>query len=139
MQIFIDATPDGEIILKTPYSRDFVSALKERIQKHGRRWDAGLRVWIITAADFRVARDIIEENFGKDWVISDSADLLINPHGRSPFDLLFVKRDAPECVIKAAYKALSLNNHPDRGGSNADMVRLNIAFEDALNHRKRGG
>lgn len=44
------------------------------------------------------------------------------------YDILGVQADAPEEVIKAAYKALSQKHHPDRGGSSEQMSRINEAY-----------
>lgn len=42
---------------------------------------------------------------------------------------LYVTPDAPPEVIKAAYKALAMKYHPDRGGDGRAMVEVNAAFE----------
>lgn len=41
---------------------------------------------------------------------------------------LYVTTDAPAEVIRAAYKALALKYHPDRGGDGAKMLEVNAAF-----------
>jgi hypothetical protein len=42
---------------------------------------------------------------------------------------LFVLPNAPRCVVDAAYKALSKELHPDRGGDVVAMQALNSAYE----------
>lgn len=39
--------------------------------------------------------------------------------------------------VRARYKELALENHPDRGGSEAKMRELNLAYERVLHHRER--
>lgn len=48
---------------------------------------------------------------------------------QSHFQTLWLLDGAPLEVIRAAYKALALLHHPDRGGSHEAMVRINTAFE----------
>lgn len=45
------------------------------------------------------------------------------------YEILGVRQDAPDVVIKAAYKALSQKHHPDRGGDAEVMKRINEAYE----------
>lgn len=48
---------------------------------------------------------------------------------RSDYAMLFVTDDAPPEVIKAAYKALAIKYHPDRGGDTVAMQAVNAAFD----------
>lgn len=47
----------------------------------------------------------------------------------SHYDTLGVRPDAPEVVIRAAYKALSMQHHPDRGGNAELMASINAAYD----------
>ncbi len=47
---------------------------------------------------------------------------------RNYYRLLHVQPDAPDVVIKAAYRALMAMHHPDRGGSAATAALLNEAW-----------
>jgi hypothetical protein len=49
--------------------------------------------------------------------------------GEDPYEVLGVRSDAPEEVIKAAYKAQAKRFHSDLGGDDAEMRRVNAAFE----------
>lgn len=46
----------------------------------------------------------------------------------SPYKILYLLDDAPMEVVKAAYRALSLKNHPDVGGDGNAMVVINAAY-----------
>lgn len=48
------------------------------------------------------------------------------------FTLLGLDIGAPTEVIRRAWRAKSTQHHPDAGGSNESMVRLNLALETAL-------
>lgn len=48
---------------------------------------------------------------------------------------LFVLNSAPEEVVRAAYKALAIKHHPDKGGDTQTMQRINAAF-DAIKKSK---
>ncbi|MDB5552163.1 MAG: hypothetical protein JWL86_2147, partial [Rhizobium sp.] len=43
------------------------------------------------------------------------------------WEVLGVARNADIVQIEAAYRALAARSHPDRGGSDSAMARLNVA------------
>lgn len=54
------------------------------------------------------------------------------PNGPSPTTdhaALYVTADAPAVVIRAAYKALATLHHPDKGGTTAQMQKINQAYD----------
>ncbi len=51
------------------------------------------------------------------------------PKSVDPYTALWLLPGAPPEVIKAAYRALALMNHPDHGGDTAAMQRINAAFK----------
>ena len=53
-----------------------------------------------------------------------------------PYHVLQVTPDAEPEVIQAAYRALARKYHPDMGGSDLEMAKLNAAWETV---RDRGG
>lgn len=53
-----------------------------------------------------------------------------------PYRVLGVTKEAPDFVVKAAYKAAAKRVHEDKGGSQAAMSRLNQAME--IIRRRRG-
>ena len=56
---------------------------------------------------------------------------------QDPYVLLGVSpSDAPE-VVRSRFHELALERHPDRGGSEAKMRELNLAYEKILRHRQR--
>jgi hypothetical protein len=57
---------------------------------------------------------------------------------RDPYDILGVKRSATLDDVKAAYRRLCKERHPDMGGSHEAMVELNTAYGFVLNELKQG-
>ncbi|MBN1210436.1 MAG: J domain-containing protein [Myxococcaceae bacterium] len=56
---------------------------------------------------------------------------------QDPYRMLGVSPlDSPE-VVRARYRELALERHPDRGGSADKMRELNDAYERILKHRQR--
>lgn len=53
----------------------------------------------------------------------------------NPYQVLHLQPGAPLEVVKAAYKALALTHHPDRGGDEERMKQVNIAFDTILRQR----
>jgi DnaJ-domain-containing protein 1 len=47
----------------------------------------------------------------------------------NPFEELGVSPDASQEEVKRAYRKRAQKVHPDRGGSNEQMARLNLAYE----------
>lgn len=45
--------------------------------------------------------------------------------------VLGVSKDASQEQIKAAYRKKSAENHPDRGGNDAAMAEINLAYQEA--------
>ena len=50
----------------------------------------------------------------------------------NPWEILGVKRGSSAAVIEAAYREKAKKAHPDAGGSNDEMARLNRARDEAL-------
>jgi len=48
-----------------------------------------------------------------------------------------VERDAGEDVILSAYRALARKTHPDAGGSEAEFIRVQTAYEAARSEAAR--
>jgi len=52
------------------------------------------------------------------------------PCGPSPYQVLGLDPSAPDEVVKLGYRHLAQRRHPDRGGSQEVMARLNQAYEE---------
>jgi ribosomal protein S27AE len=56
---------------------------------------------------------------------------------RDPYQVLGVSPSDPLEVVRARFRELALAQHPDRGGCEAKMRELNVAYEKILGHRQR--
>ena len=52
------------------------------------------------------------------------------PVGPSPYQVLGLDPSAPDEVVRLVYRHLANRCHPDKGGSQEAMVRLNRAYEE---------
>jgi hypothetical protein len=110
------------------YNRDAVARLKDALEV--RAYDAESREWLIP-----------------EWALEDVADefgVKISVSGQPPqqpqdsrYLVLSVHREAPNCVVKAAYKALAFELHPDRnhGATGEKMKQLNVAYQSISKER----
>lgn len=131
--------------------RQAVEGIK-RLLPHERAWmpeaPGGRAWWIASAAlptlrwvapDMAEAIDAYRRGAGADHAHAARA-AQHRPHRRLmvPFEvehafaILYLRPDAPPQVVRAAYRALAPLNHPDTGGDEAAMTRLNLAHERAL-------
>ncbi|WP_257459078.1 J domain-containing protein [Archangium lipolyticum] len=56
---------------------------------------------------------------------------------QDPYRVLGVSPLDSADVVRARFRELALERHPDRGGSEAKMRELNVAYEKILRHRQR--
>lgn len=56
---------------------------------------------------------------------------------RTPWQVLGCTQNDSEEVIRERYLALARQHHPDRGGREEDMRRVNQAYEAVMTHRAR--
>lgn len=59
--------------------------------------------------------------------LKDNSSIKNEPN--SPYATLYVTQNAPKFVIKAAYKALAFQYHPDRGGNSEEFQRVREAYD----------
>lgn len=83
-----------------------------------------LRVLLLAIESIR-----LNEKRGIGEVLESAYLQLAAPEVFDPYQILGVFRDAPIEVAEAAYKARAIKAHPDHGGSQEEMTRLNKAIE----------
>lgn len=111
-----------------------------------RTWDIDKNCWwvhadklpmLVAAArrffvhvDYRVLPDWVQLRIaarnGSDT--SGGVSGLVRSSDKNPHVLLHLQPSAPWSVVKAAYKALCLEHHPDRGGSVETLQKINAAY-----------
>ncbi len=55
--------------------------------------------------------------------------------GLDPFEILGVKPNATKDEVKRAFRKKAYAAHPDRGGSNDEMIKVNAAYEAIIRVR----
>jgi hypothetical protein len=126
---------DG-VILETPFVADFVDDLKAEISARKRRWDPARKAWWVAASAIDQALDITRRYYTVEF--AEEADEPA-PYPRSEsvnaWAALWLVPGAPPEVVAAAYRAMAKLHHPDHGGDNAAMQRVNAAYEEITSSR----
>ncbi len=124
--------PDGAVALRFPYDAGFISRLKGEIPAYARTYDPPSKTWTVHAAYADLAVALMHATF---VAVTESAD---DRSATSPPDpirrddpdyaTLHLLPSAPPELIETAYRCLSKDLHPDRGGDHETMVELNRAI-----------
>jgi len=111
----------------------FLNAFKVGIPSRQRKWDAPSKVWLLRDSDPVIG---LLERQGIPYTCETADD---TAHRQAPasahltqndaYQILFLRPGAPDFVISAVYRALAKQMHPDAGGSDEAMQRLNQAIE----------
>ncbi len=114
-----------------------LTAFKLIVSEDLRRWNRQSRAWLVNrSAPLEQWLDYVQSEFGAEVIEeiggaggqSEAANNLANNQGDA-YTALHLLPSAPIEVIKAAYRALAILCHPDRGGDEEAMKRVNIAYE----------
>lgn len=140
----------GRIRLLTPYVAGFVDQLKVRVPFRSLTWDAEAKTWIVRSPYTEAALELAHEIYDSmtQLYMAEPAGSAATGHTTDEClrrvrvlyreeSVLFLLPGAPLAVTQAAFRALALIRHPDRGGSHAEMVELNGAYE-ILRRRAEG-
>lgn len=148
----------GRIVSETPYDTGWIGAIKYVIPSRERNF-ASHGVWDFDPRWYAAVVAITKHYFGNNYLDStggvaepqssawiekfavwiDRDEALYGKQKAPPpreaptaFDahaVLFVTKDAPAEVIKAAHRVLSAKHHPDKGGDEELMKRINAAYQ----------
>jgi len=116
-----------EIMIRTPYDPEFVSAIKSAFHYADRRWDGDDKVWAVHRAQLPLLRkllhrfyDQVEELGTLDPPMMAAAPCLYG-------DLL---RHLPNDVLHKVYKTIVMEVHPDRRGGDLELCKqVNVAWD----------
>ncbi len=129
--------------LKSDSTSDFalcIDALKSYIGVPLRSYKTADREWVVDAeaevelkcwltyCHTEVGADVIWLKDGEHRQRYTHPPREHRPKPIDAYQTLHLLPTAPAAVIKAAYKALAVLNHPDHGGDTAAMQRINDAF-----------
>ena len=118
----------GWVELVTPFNELFVAELKSSIQPPHRKWDPEAKVWHVNEIYLDKVVPMLKKYF--DEVITDL--LQKEPVSSNLFNPIFdVLKTMPNGIMVKIYRSLAFALHPDKGGNNELMAKLNEAYEDA--------
>jgi hypothetical protein len=121
--------------------KSLIDALKNFVSPVYRRYEPATRKWVVgepAAESFRHWLSYARATFNAriEWIGEADADperewtppKPERPKASDPYVTLHLLPSAPPEVVKAAYRALAVLNHPDKGGDEEKMKRLNEAY-----------
>jgi len=119
-----------------PNRRDFFNS------PFGREVGTGLKIGIInlteavTEALFGKKPGRTRQSFEQDaWEAKRNFERAKRKKDSDPYQILGVTPDAPFEVIEAAYKVKAKKAHPDKGGSEKEMRKINWAYSEIKKRR----
>lgn len=147
----------GKIQTETPFSNDWVNAIKACIPVNGREWDTDQGLWRFDLRYYQAVVSITQHFFGSSIIDSTGGDCgdqdtswkakfeqyqAVKHETKDykrrggdmpgasddPHDVFYLLPGAPGYIITAVYRAMAARAHPDKGGSHADMARVNAAY-----------
>ncbi len=117
------------LCVRFEYDAGLIRDIKHRIDKSLRAWDPESRCWFVDPG----VRDILKVCFThhefsvREQTFGAPAHAPSNGHSRTPAEEM-VRLAGPQ-ALKALYRALSLEHHPDKGGSTETMKQVNLLWE----------
>ncbi len=131
---------DGWIKCKTPYDEArtplFASKLKAAINWKLRQWSPSERVWLVDPSCLDTLKKLAKEYFPDVIMMNGTPDaaasggMASDPVEASTYGMMAnVLRAASSEALKKVYKTLAVDLHPDHGGDNDTMRRLNTAWD----------
>ncbi len=125
---------NGAAEVRFPYHRGLVDALKTSIPASERDYDPVTKVWTVRSAFYAtIAHRLMVQAFGHVETFNAPRDQTSAPPPNPirstdrDFAALHLLPSAPPALVEAAFRCLSKELHPDRGGQHEAMVRLNQA------------
>ena len=75
------------------------------------------------------------ELFGDDVIKKFTKEEKVKLSPDNPYVILGVRPEASTIVIKAAYRAMAKEKHPDAGGNPEDFKKIQEAYEEIMRQR----
>jgi hypothetical protein len=113
------------IVCKTPFNRDFVEALKEGIDRSCRKWDGVEKVWKVDVDEMDNLEVICKLYFKEVIFIEVDQPQAVSSGGGCYADLIC---DLPDDALKRVFRLVALSMHPDQGGTDTGMSKVNDAW-----------
>lgn len=127
--------PSGLMLqLEAPYHKEFQDTLKLSIPAKKRMYDNNDKCWYIVKDQFDKLCHLLDQYFDETILL----DFPAHEVSSSSYAMLYLIDSAPLEVVRAAYKALAVKYHPDKGGDVTVMQSINQAYKDILGELKNG-
>uniref|UniRef100_A0A6M3IPW1 Putative chaperone n=1 Tax=viral metagenome TaxID=1070528 RepID=A0A6M3IPW1_9ZZZZ len=127
--------PNGIMLqLEAPYDKDFTNTLKTSIPTKKRIWDNNDKCWYVTKDQFDRLTHMLDMFFD-DTILVDFPKAEVS---HDAWTMLYLVENAPLELVRTAYKTLAMMYHPDKGGDQEVMKRINLAYKEILGELKNG-
>ncbi len=118
---------------------DAIQGLKDFIASPYRRWQPASKSWRILPEGQLYVMDwitVCRDQFNAEvtWGKAKSQPRATRKPEADPFAALHLLPSAPVEVVKAAYKALAVIHHPDKGGDAVQFTKIQKAWEAVETH-----
>lgn len=117
------------------FSPGMVEGIKTHIPSRQRTWKPDLRQWWFRAEVIDSVCTLATLFCEGGYVHAQSSPAPAHRGPEAAYQTLHLLPSAPPELVKAAYKALSKLEHPDKGGDKARMQAINSAY-GILSHRQ---
>ena len=125
MKGFIGKTDiPGWLIMVSPYDKSFVEQFKSAVPSGQRRWEPESKRWLFNSVYIADVVGLLKLHFPEIEITSDLVQE-VEPETSLFEQLLAI---LPDDYLEKIYKILAMALHPDRGGSNELMSKLNQAY-----------
>ena len=132
---FLRYLPSGLMLqLEAPYDKDFTDSLKKSITTKKRIWDDNDKCWYIANDQFDKLCHLLDGAYDE-TILLDFPSYEVSA---TAWGTLYLLPGAPLEVVRAVFKVLAMKYHPDRGGDEHIMQRLNSAYKEILGELKNG-
>jgi hypothetical protein len=135
ISIKVKECADGiSVTIRSPKREDFDAALwefKNHVPSWAAHFDGKRKAWLVDVtarhalAEFLMLMSCRDAQVHYDKMDEKPARLTVE----SACQTLHLLPSAPAVVVRAAYKALAQIHHPDAGGDEDEMKRLNAAYD----------
>lgn len=125
-------TKEGWLLVSAPYFPDItphlVEDLKSYIDSSSRRWNPDTKFWEVKETCLETLITILKKHFRDNVTQNLTAEEPVSSNLFKP--VLEALKQLPNGQMDKVYRALSMACHPDAGGSNELMSKLNQAYQE---------
>lgn len=119
---------DGWVNVSMPYDPKCIEDIKSWIETSGRAWNPDTKFWEVKEVYLGTLVTILKKHFGDNVTQNLTTEEAVPENMFVPvFEAL---KAMPNGGVKIVYRALASAIHPDKGGSNELMSKLNQAYEE---------